>query len=67
VSISVENSYQRTATWFPLLGNKKHNLPYCDKVLFLAIHAAIRIHDFIMNSEQLPYSALESVDKMYVN
>jgi hypothetical protein len=42
-------------------------LPYSDQVLFLAIHAAIRLHNFIMNSEQLSYSALESVDNMYVN
>jgi hypothetical protein len=33
----------------------------------LAIHAAIRLHNFIMNSEQLPYSSLESVDDLYVN
>jgi hypothetical protein len=38
-----------------------------DKVLFLAIHAAIRLHNFIMNSEQLSYSALESVDNLYTN
>ena len=38
-----------------------------DKVLFLAIHAAIRLHNLIMNSEQLSYSALESVDNLYTN
>jgi len=63
----VENSYQRTAAWFPLIGNNKHKLPYSDKVLLLAIHAAIQPHNFIMNSEQFSYSALESVDNMYVN
>lgn len=30
------------------------------------IGAAIRLHNFIINSEQLPYSSLEPVD-MYVN
>jgi hypothetical protein len=35
--------------------------------LFLANQTAIRLHNFIMNSEQLSYSALESVDNMYVN
>ncbi len=54
----VENSYQSTGAWFSLLGNYKHKLPYSDKVLFLAIHAAIRLHDFIMNSEQLSHSAV---------
>jgi hypothetical protein len=67
VRAGVENCYQRTGAWFPLIGNKKCKLPYSDQVLFLAIHAAIRLHNFIMNSEQLSYSALESVDNMYVN
>jgi len=67
VRTGVENSYQRTGAWFPLIGNNKCKLPYSDKVLFLAIHAAIRLHNFIMNSEQLSYSALESVDNLYTN
>jgi len=67
VRTGVENSYQKTGAWFPLIGNNKHKLLYSDQVLFLAIHAAIRLHNFIMNSEQLPYSALESVYSMYVN
>jgi hypothetical protein len=67
VRTGVENSYQRTGAWFPLIGNNKRKLPYSDQVLFLAIHAAIRLHNFIMNSEQFSYSALESVDNMYVN
>jgi len=68
VRTGVENSYQRTGAWFPLIGNKKRKLPYSDKLLFLAIHdAAIRLHSFIMNSEQLSYSALESVDHLYTN
>ncbi len=61
----MENSYQRTGAWFPLIGNNKCKLPYSDQVLFLAIHAAIRLHNFIMNSEQLSYSALESEAKKY--
>jgi hypothetical protein len=60
----VEDSYQRTGAWFPLIGNNKHKLPYSDQVLFLAIHAAIRLHNFIINSKQLSYSALESVDNL---
>ena len=67
VRTGVENSYQRTGAWFPLIGNNKRKLPYSDKVLFLAIHAAIRLHNFIMNSEQLSYAAHESVDNLYVN
>ena len=65
VRTGVENSYQRTGAWFPLLGNNKRKLPYSDRVLFLAIHAAIRLHNYIMNTEHLSYSSLESVDNIY--
>jgi hypothetical protein len=51
VRTGVENSYQRNGAWIPLLGNNKCKLPYSDQVLFLAIHAAIRLHNFMMNSE----------------
>jgi hypothetical protein len=63
----VENSYQQTGAWFPLLGNNKHKLPYLDRVLFLAIHTAIRLHNYIMNTEHLSYFSLESVDNIYIN
>jgi hypothetical protein len=42
-------------------------MKYSEKVLFLAIHAAIRLHNFIMNSEQFSYSSLECADNMFVN
>jgi len=41
VRTGVGKSYQRTGAWFSLIGNNKCKLPYSDKVLFLAIHAAI--------------------------
>ncbi len=63
----IENSYQRTGAWFPLLGNNKHKLPYSEPVLFLAIHATIRLHNFIMNTENLSYSATELVENHYHN
>jgi hypothetical protein len=67
VNFVVENSYQQAGAWSPLLGNHKYKLPYSDKVLFFAIHAAITLYNFIMNSKQLSYSSLESVDNMHVN
>jgi hypothetical protein len=66
VRVAVENSSQRTGAWVLLLGNNKCKLPYSDKVLFLAIHATIRLHNFIMNSEHFPYSASEPVDNNLV-
>ena len=65
VRTGVENSYQRTGAWFPLLGNNKRKLPYSEDNLMLAIHAAVRLHNFIMNTENLSYSATESPEAMY--
>jgi hypothetical protein len=63
----IENSYKRTGARFPLLGNNKCKLPYSEPVLFLATHAAIRLHNFIINTENLSYSATESVENHYHN
>ncbi len=67
VRTGIENSYQRTSAWFPLLGNNKCKLPYSETILFLVTHATIRLHNFIMNTENLSYSAMESVENHYHN
>jgi hypothetical protein len=54
----VENSYQKTGACMLL---------YLDRVLFLAIHAAVGFHYYIMNTEHFSYSSLKSVDNMCVN
>jgi hypothetical protein len=63
----VKNSYGRVGLWFPLLGNNKKKLPYSEKVLFLAIHAAARLHNWITDSEILSYSATESPEGLFRN
>jgi hypothetical protein len=63
--MGVENSYGRVGMWFPLLGNNKKKLPYSEKVLFLAVYAAAQLHNWIMDSEGLLYSALESPEGLY--
>jgi hypothetical protein len=55
-----ENAYQRVGAWFPLLGNNKQKLNCIEHTLILTVQAAVRIHKFIMDTENLPYSALES-------
>jgi len=35
---------------------------YSDNVLMLAIHASARLHNFIMNYENVPYFAVDSVE-----
>ncbi len=67
VHIGKENSYQRVGAWFPLLGNNKHKLPYKEETLILAIQAACRIHNFILNIENLSYSAVESPEMHFNN
>jgi hypothetical protein len=65
VRTGVENSYQRVGAWFPLLGNNKKKLPYSENVLLLSIHAAVRLHNWIMTTEQLSYSATVSPEMMF--
>jgi hypothetical protein len=61
----VENKYQRVGAWFPLLGNNKKKLMYSEKMLLLAIHAAVRLHNYILSTENLSYAAYESPEMEY--
>jgi hypothetical protein len=60
VQTTVENSYQRLCASFPLLENKKKKLLYSQHMLFLAIHASARLHNWMMITKSLSYSADES-------
>jgi hypothetical protein len=62
-----ENSYQRVGIWFPLLGNNKRKLPYKEETLVAAIQAAVRLHNFIMITEHLSYSAADSAEMPFSN
>jgi hypothetical protein len=53
VQTGVENSYQRVGLWFPVLGNNKWKPLYSEIVLFLAMHAATSLHNWILNTESL--------------
>jgi hypothetical protein len=57
-----KESYQKVGAWVPLLGNNKPKLPYKE-----AIQATCRIHNFILNTENLLYSALESPEMHFSN
>jgi hypothetical protein len=56
----VENSYYRVAAWFPVLGNRKKNHNYSENIFILSVQAAVELHNFIMNMENLSYAAYES-------
>jgi hypothetical protein len=67
VRIEKEVSYQRVGDWFPLLGNNKRKLPNKENTLILSIQEAVRLHNFIMNTENLSCSALESPEMMFAD
>jgi hypothetical protein len=52
---------------FPYWVIIRRNKPNSEKVLFLAIHAAARLHNWIMDSENLSYSATESPEGLFRN
>jgi hypothetical protein len=44
---------------------RKQKNPYSEKVLVLAVHAAARLHNWIMDSKNLSYYALESPEGLF--
>ena len=65
VRTGVEGKYARVGAWFPLLGNNKKKLAYSERTLTLAIHAAARLHNWIMNTEGLSYDARISPENVF--
>jgi len=65
VRTGVENSYQRVASWFPLLGNNKKKLNYSENMLILAVQAAVHLHNLIMNTNDLSYAAYEYPEMVF--
>ena len=65
VRTGVENKYNRVGQWFPLLGNNKKRLNYSEITITLAVHAAARLHNWIMNIEGLNYDARVSPETLF--
>lgn len=51
----VENAFGRVQNWFPLLGNKINKWCYEHYTLVLAIHAAARLHNWMLHIRGLNY------------
>lgn len=60
----VENAFGRVQNWFPLLGNKLHKWNYEHYTLILAIHAAARLHNWMLYVRGLDYDP--SMDPNYL-
>lgn len=52
---TIETAYGRVANWFPILGNNKSRLNYNHETTMLTIHAATRLHNWLLNSYDLSY------------
>jgi hypothetical protein len=60
----IKNSYLLVGSWLPLVENNKRKLPDDGQTLMLSTQAAVNMHSFILNTENLSYSALE-LPEMY--
>lgn len=65
VRTGIETSFARVCAWFPILGNNKRKWNHGDDVMQLSIHAASKLHNWIMNTENLSYSALTSAENHF--
>eukprot|EP01040_Poterioochromonas_malhamensis_P006627 gene6627-7139_t len=51
----VENAFGRVQNWFPLLGNNKYKWNYKHFTLNVAVHAAARLHNWLLQVRDLNY------------
>jgi len=61
----IETAFARICNWFPILGTNKGKWNYSEETLQLSVHAAARIHNWLMNTENLSYSAIESPESYF--
>lgn len=65
VRAGIETAFCRVCRWFPILGVDKAKWNYDDKVLKYSVHAACRLHNWMMNTEHLSYDAFTSAENMF--
>jgi len=65
VRVGIENAFGRVCSWFPILGNDKKRMNYDDTHIVMAIHAASRLHNWLMNVDGLSYDAAQSADNYF--
>lgn len=65
VRTGIETAFSRVCKWFPILGNNKRKWNYDDTTMQLAIHAASRLHNWMMNTENLSYDAITSPETYF--
>ena len=57
VRAGIETAFNRLVTWFPLLGVNKNKWNYSDITFQYAVHAAARLHNWLMDIDSLSYDA----------
>jgi hypothetical protein len=65
VRSTIENAFGRVANWFPLFGNNKSRLNYNTETTMLAIHASSRLHNWLMNTNDLSYDCATSAETYF--
>ena len=65
VRAGIETAFSRVCMWFPILGVNKAKWNYDSYTLELSIHAASKLHNWLMNTEGLSYSANTSAENMF--
>ncbi len=65
VRAGIETAFPRVCRWFPILGNNKREWNYGDDVMQLSIHASSKLHNWMMNTENLSYVALSSAEIIF--
>ncbi len=53
--MQVETALGLVQRWFCILGNAKKRWNYSDELLGLAVHAAVRLHNWMLRNRNLNY------------
>lgn len=65
VRMQVENAFGRVQEWFGILGNRCKKWHYDRDLLILAVHAAARLHNWMLTNRDLSYNIQSNPNYIY--
>ena len=63
----VENAFGRIQLWFPVLGNAKAKWNCSISLLCMTVHAAARLHNWLLSRRRLDYDPAQNPDYLFRN
>ncbi len=63
--MTIENAFGRVQSWFPILGNAKAKFDCDDDLMYLSVHASVRLHNWLLHNRNCNYNVDTSGNALF--